>query len=89
MGFDDDDSCNNKNDEEDVTNDNVAEVDHDLKKDDEVKKDVETTSCQTEAPGSNVSWNFLKLRKSSKYCVNKERAEKRNWCFWFVQKLFD
>ena len=57
--------------------------------DDDVKKDVETASCQTEARSSNLSWNFLKFKKSSKYCVNSERAEKGNLCFWFVQKIFD
>ena len=70
-----------------MTND---DVDDDLNNDvDDVKKDVETTSCQTEGPSSNLSWNFLKFKKSSKYCVNSERAEKRNLCFWFVQKIFD
>ena len=66
-------------------NDNV-----DLNKDEDAKKDVESTSCQTEEPrSSNLSWNFLKFKKSSKYCVNSERAEKGNLCFWFVQKIFD
>ena len=63
--------------------------DDDLKNDDNVKKDVETTSCQTEAQSSNFSWKFLKFKKSSKYCVNSERAEKKSLCFWFVQKIFD
>merc|ERR1712218_97661 len=76
LGFEDNDSCNNKNEIEEVTHDD----DDDLKNDDNVKKDVETTSCQTEAQSSNFSWKFLKFKKSSKYCVNSERAEKKSLC---------
>ena len=74
-----------------MTNDDpvVDDNDDDLNNDEDVKKDVESTSCQTEAPSSSLSWNFLKFKKSSKYCVNSERAEKGNLCFWFVQKIFD
>ena len=77
LGFEDEDSSNNKHDKEDVRDGDDLELN--------------TTSCRTETKpktvSSNIFWNFFKMKRSSKYCVNSQRDKKRNFCYWFVRKI--
>ena len=79
LGFEDDDLSTSKQDNENVSKDDL-------------KSDLENNSShQTEnvaQSSENIFWNFFKIKRSSKYSVNSEREKNRNFCFWFVQKIW-